>query len=530
MDMNGSAKSLFLAWVWLTASTFGSQAAQPGNRDHIRDNKNRQQADATAVRYLEEVETGLAKLSPPMQSSLLLLESNAYRVLDKAKAAELLSRSYDIFLSLPDQDRPDIKALGAEVVSATARLSPAHIRSRLPEDPELKAIALRVLVENDLSARRLDSALALYQRIEREPEVYQAAREILSRLPASDTRRPNGVMLHAIAVFKNTQDPQVTTGSPDDLASVLVRFSSRFSDEINREAIELLLKQVQDDKSARRQKSVVGNFSGSPFVFVNPREFRLFQIWPLLRGLDEAEADRLLKESTQASEWMQRFPNGAASSEGSAKDEQKSRVSYGISRSSEEAGALLQRVELSSIESQTVAMASTDLQKALMQADRLPADSSSRTLLGMARVFLVKEPELCSKVLSHWSVLAAAKLSSKEWHDFVEAAIYYAKLGDLGKAQSVLKQASRMVEDIYHQDANPDDPNQAIKLFWPSSQHWSDIVEAAAALSPSCAEDVIAAIDDEEINASAKVTAAASLLKTPIWRGTSPMVIQRPIR
>jgi hypothetical protein len=511
--------------MFLTAFTFGFQATQTGNAGHPRNH--RKQADATAVRYLKGVETGLSELSPPMQTSLLLLESNAYSAFDKAKAAELLNRSYDIFLSLPDQERPDIKALGAEVVSATARLSPGHIRSRLPEDPELKAIALRVLVESDLSARRLSSAVALYQRVDREPEVYQAAREILLRLPSSDTERPNAVMLHAIWVFKNTEYPQVTTGAPDDLASVLVRFSDRFSDEIKREAIELLLKQVKDNNRASRERSMVGNFSGSPLVFVNAKEFRVFQLWPILRKLDEAQADRLLKESKQAAQWMQRFPDGAQSGRGSTREKEEKSASFGISHSSNESGDLLQRVELSSIESQTVAMAGTDLQNALAQADRLPADSSSRTLLGMARVFLVKNPDLSKKVLSRWSVLSSSKLTSKEWHDFVEAAIYYAKLGDLEQAQSVLKRASRFVADVYHEDANPNDPNQAIKLFWPSSQHWGDIVEVAAALSPSCAEQIIADINDDEIRASAEVTAAASLLRTPIWRGTSPMVIRR---
>jgi hypothetical protein len=70
---------------------------------------------------------------------------------------------------------------------------------------------------------------------------------------------------------------------------------------------------------------------------------------------------------------------------------------------------------------------------------------------------------------------------------------------------------------LYETDADLSDPNQAFKVWWPSSNLWWLCIAVAARFNPSPAEQTIEEIQEDEIKAFERVAFANSLLgrKTP---------------
>ncbi len=110
------------------------------------------------------------------------------------------------------------------------------------------------------------------------------------------------------------------------------------------------------------------------------------------------------------------------------------------------------------------------------------------------------------------------------------ARIYLEMMKDNNGAQKAIDAAPTGIEDVYDDDRNPDDPNEALKLYWPSTHLWSDFVDLQARIDVNRAIEMIQGIRDEEIRAIEQVMFASSLLHVPLWRGTSPLVARRSSR
>jgi hypothetical protein len=105
-----------------------------------------------------------------------------------------------------------------------------------------------------------------------------------------------------------------------------------------------------------------------------------------------------------------------------------------------------------------------------------------------------------------------------------DAAQILLELGDRTTAVDAVNAANKAIDRLYEEDANPDDPNQFSKFFWPSTHAWRDLVEVAAKVSPATGTEIVNDIPDSEIKALERVVLADCWLKVPLWRATSPMV------
>jgi len=88
----------------------------------------------------------------------------------------------------------------------------------------------------------------------------------------------------------------------------------------------------------------------------------------------------------------------------------------------------------------------------------------------------------------------------------------YLRLGDEEEARKMLDQLVTVAAKLYQTDADLSDPNQAFKVWWPSSNLWWRCLAFAAKLNPSPAEQIIEEIQDDEIKAFERVAFANSLL------------------
>src|SRR5262249_11440113 len=89
--------------------------------------------------------------------------------------------------------------------------------------------------------------------------------------------------------------------------------------------------------------------------------------------------------------------------------------------------------------------------------------------------------------------------------EFVDVAKLYLKLEDDDNAKKALETATAKANEAIKADANAEDPNQALKAYWPSAAAWNSILRTAEKISPAYAEKLSAEIADDEIRVVAQV-------------------------
>ncbi len=135
------------------------------------------------------------------------------------------------------------------------------------------------------------------------------------------------------------------------------------------------------------------------------------------------------------------------------------------------------------------------------------------------------------RITSHGCERSAQQDSAKSEHEsavngriLIQGADIGLKMQDTDLAKEFIKASNKAARWLYDKDHDPEDPNRALKLFWPSTQAWKELVLTAARISNKDATDLLADIPDPEIRALETVTLAGDWLGVPIWRSTSAMV------
>ena len=100
----------------------------------------------------------------------------------------------------------------------------------------------------------------------------------------------------------------------------------------------------------------------------------------------------------------------------------------------------------------------------------------------------------------------------------VEAAKLDLKLGEDEDAQKALETAGKRANEAIKTDENAEDPNLALKAYWPSAAAWQSILRTATGVSPQLAQKMTADISDDEIRMLAKIALANQLAGVPPGR------------
>jgi hypothetical protein len=160
-------------------------------------------------------------------------------------------------------------------------------------------------ISRAITAKRFDRALELLNRIRPEEEFpYQEATQLMLELPPE--READKQEVFRLAMAKGSESR--LTGR-DDFAGMIVRFWRHVPPAIALEAIH----QVLDSAERREGSGVTLNATSGNAGFTSEYDYRLFELWPVLKELDDQEADKLLKDSQQAQLQLKQFPNGIQS-------------------------------------------------------------------------------------------------------------------------------------------------------------------------------------------------------------------------
>jgi hypothetical protein len=484
-----------------------------------------------ALYLLTTAEAEANGFDPPMKAAVLFALGHTYSTVDRKKSIDLLTTAYSLVNGISEDAGADLRTLSIEIVRNVAQIAPDAVEHSLPSDPTTRDYALEQLVLRYISSRKWRVAEDYYERIETEPLVYSVAREFLEALPRSNQELANQVFFHALRVFGSQQHWAITPGKPEDLGSLLVRFYDRFPAQSVLDAADELLKQAKPENASEhsqvRHSTIAAETAGATVTFSSFYEFRLFQLLPILQALDPDRADKLLADAQNTKALLAKYPNGQRSIDPDFSG-QSSNTSYAIIPLNASAAPMVNQLELQGSAAGIVKSAGKEPRLAISKAETAPLNVKIPALLDIARMYVKRQPSISKQALS--SVLNAAKDNSDheiDWRALNEAAELYLQMGEDDLAWDACVQASKLVSVLYKRDSDTDDPNQALKLFWPSVHAWRNVVQTSGEISVQRTFDILKEIPDEQIQVLEEVMLASSWMHVPVWNDVSPMVFHK---
>jgi hypothetical protein len=389
------------------------------------------------------------------------------------------------------------------------------VESLLPQaEPSVRTELLRQMISDAVAAKKLDQALNLLKRSPHEGFPYGEATNLMLELPpASQTEKQQ---IFGWAMAADHEQHSLNVGS-DDFGSMIVRFWKHLAPAVVLQAISQVLDGAQSNKSG------ISLGSGSNRAsFNNEYEYRVFEFLPILRELDSGQADRLLHDSPEAQAQLNDFPNGIQSLNPAIRDtplrkgEEASTggmVGMGIA-------PMLQQAKITEAYESRIAeivrVAESNPQQAIEAASGLPNSAGTATprakaLLNIAKVTMTKNPLAARDALEGMSeslrnVEPTGRSGPRDyWAEGIEIAT---KIEEIDLAKKLLKEGIGQAEKLKNKDANSDDPNLALKAWWPSTAMLSKLILTASRISSRTALDATQEITDPEIRLFCQVRLA----------------------
>jgi hypothetical protein len=399
-------------------------------------------------------------------------------------------------------------------------VAPTAVEQSLPDEP-LRDIALDCLVKRYTQQKNWNRAIELLSMMESDAEMTYPARDLLAALPRQEDR--DRVFVLMLNAYTQTMHRQVGTGSPEDLGALVVRFWTKISPGLVQQAIDELLKQSKDGDSVV-MKTPQGRVTFSSY------QFRLFQILPALKAIDPDRANQLFKEETDTASLFARYPQGQLSADSSLRDtnngdSQPSQVSYAYVHGPTAVSSAAARMDVDRTTDQFIASASKDPDSAIANAARI-ADPllRIRVLVGIAQTIAAKLPAAAKRALRE--ALQSSSNQGHGWRSWKDATEVALQLKDPDLAGATLNAGLKAVRRLYDDDSDHDNPNQALKLYWPSVRAYRELLALQLRISLDQALATVRSLPDEEVATLEKVMLAADLLNVSL-PDTSPMVAKK---
>jgi hypothetical protein len=487
---------------------------------------------------LDAVAGGLSKCAPQRVRSALVDSFTATLSMPETQE-ELEKRERGFFLEhqRPDQAteesrfRQQLKqALQGSALRHLLAIDEAKVDSLLLQaEPDVRAGLMRSMISQVTSAKKFDRALELLSRTPSkewfsfEGFPFREATQLMLDLPPDREKDKQELFRVAMAADR---EQRVFTTSGDDLASMIVRFWRHVPPALALEAIHQVLDR------AHFQKGLTLNTASGSVGFSNEHDYRVFELLPVLRELDNDEADKLLQSSLQAQLGLKQFPNGLQSIDPSIGDTlPKGEPVHNLGPSIADRGVSVgygpdPRVR------ETVRMAEDNPRQAIAAVASLPESVGppewpfefprAEAYLGIARALMKKNPSAASDALAQMAEslnhVAHPYQTMGQW---LEAITIAKDMDEVDLALRLFRSGMEQADRLRNEDADPDDPNLAIKAFWPSVCVYSGLVLAAAQISPQTALEHVREIKDPEILLLLEVKLASKKLGVRTFRSST---------
>jgi hypothetical protein len=364
---------------------------------------------------------------------------------------------------------------------------------------------------------------------------YARALDAIKAIPADDSNGKDRVFAQALTYY-HQKHSRFDVGL-NDLGTLVVRLWREISPGLVLQAINELLDVAGEEADADSHLEISLKSRAEGASFGSLYQYRLFQILPVLRELDPARADELVKKNTQVKDVLQKYPAGIQSLSSGDADHQNAddslsmslHKSAGPASGPETTPASILRLQFEQQARTILSSAQKDPETALTNAlllDDVPSPNGSSKvdlLIEIAQAsgkqqgkVAVAALQEASKLLDNYALLMKARY-------LVQITDGYLQAGDADKARSILSDIMKSVTKLYALDTNSDDPNRALKSTWPSTVMARSCIALAGRISPALAEQLMAELPDLDLRVFARIELAYAILKIPSY----PALIQQ---
>ncbi len=411
-----------------------------------------------AMQTLEIAESTSRGFEPPMRTWGLLQLGQTFSADKPAKAIELLKDAFTASLSVADD--PETKeSLQDEIFRALLPLSQADVEERLAQaEPKVRKRASETIVRRYVEKKQFGPAMDLMTQVAGWDEL--AIDELLSQAKKSD-QKANGVL-----------------------------------------------------------SSAAGTFS-----FNSVYEYQLFAVMPLLRVLDEGRAEALLKENQTIKASLDKFPAGLQSldptmTDAPPKEGERGGImqTWGMGDGPSGDNGMYQMHEMQRKADEIINDSHKNPVQAIAGAQALPVKMGrmfpprAHALEGIARENFKDNPGPAKQAIDEMRKAIADLDLSQQARFLSIAADLYFKMGDKESAGKVIGEGFKVADKILDKDMNPDDPNKALKAYWPSADAYRRFIDVQAKLSHRGAADILKEIKDPEVRTVESIMLSRALL------------------
>jgi hypothetical protein len=467
-------------------------------------------------------------LDPGMRSYTLLLASQGLQRCAPQKVRATLIDAFMASVAISDADaaRTDLQSTALRKL---LRLDESTVQQLMPQaDPEARAEIQGAMVERAVDRRDFERALSLLSQIPSDQEYpYAAATQLILRLPAGHEAEKRAIFVNAMAHDREHNSLGLWG---HDLSGMVVRFWRHFPPELVLDAIDQIL-----DHSKTDDTQIAMNVSAGPdrtltmksttIKFDNVYQYRLFELLPVLRELDPSKAEQLSNDP-QVQAQLNKYPNGLQSLDPTVRDTplrkgEEPGMQGILTTSPGVFGRVLQDSRSAEIyqrqENEILKQAEDDPRQAIATAATLPAQAGhavprSETLFRIAQMGWKKNPSASKEALEQLAdslkkvdpaIYGRSGLrvgvGVRVQYCWSEGAQLANNMKDTDLARSLLQEGMEQAERWKGVDGHDEDPNLALKAWWPSVAMFSALLNSAAHISPQTALELIHKFQDPDL-------------------------------
>jgi hypothetical protein len=496
--------------------------AKPADK---KSGSNASEEEDRGMQMMQMAEADAGVLEGGMRAWALWQVARGYEQHDPKKSLELLESAITASRTIDSDKLQTQLHLQEQILNTMVPLAPEHVDELLlTVGPGARDKVLTSLLSYYEKNRNMHRALEVIYEIGSEKEMpYDAALRIMDK----QTPEQSGEMLQlfttALGSYRDHPEAHGTiltgSGLGRGFSDMIVRYWQRLPKELVRAAIDEVLKQADpaNQKDAGKQTVAISSGKGSA-TFASMYEFRLFQLLPVLRAIDESAEEDYLKRNQEVAAMLGKYPNGTTSIAPPAAEEGEAKVSDGVdfevSGDANDMGPKMQ--EMARAEKLEADAEAGHAQDAMANAPTI-SDPGLRASCyeGIARATWKKDSSTAHSALDKMLDIAERMKPSEQVRFVIAATAIYVRMGENENAKSAIEKGMTVAGKAYSADTNADDPNKALKAFWPAADAYRSLLYQAAAISPLWTTTLLKEIPDPELKVVGETALAGRWLNVP---------------
>ena len=462
---------------------------------------------------------------PEVQVAGLLHLSDLYAEFDKKRSEELFRQAFAAASALSDENKSGKRGeMMAEIARTAAQhnvdtameflqqLGPPQTGRRDDRIPIINAVTQQLIKD-----KRVGRAAELITSLGSQGEfAFNAASSVLRAVPEGD---PLKIELFSSALAAYTVRP---IGPFSDFVAKNWRY---VPPQMAESAVNVMInalseKKKNDDESFSQTLST----SKGSVSFSSRENAELFNLMHIIRAVNPKKADELLENRLELRDAIARFPEGKLSMFADGNENMNSSTSSGSKSGSSGPSAEMQLQAMSSAKAQqAMAALKENPDKALALVREIQLDQQrAQTLASIANSMADKDPSTAKAVLTECShLLDKMKDPQNTVSPYIDIAEAAHKIKDDERARLALDKAMTGATALYKRDVNADEPNEALREYWPSTQSYRRIIYRATTMYGIDAEYILPNISDPDLQLLASIEMARALLKKPAKSGNT---------